>query len=204
METQRKSEKSKLLAHRTWWKYALAIVCVMLIFVFIRLSVIAVYKAPSASMEDTLLAGDKILAMKIVYGIKIPFTNLRILDFHKPAAGDIVVFKPPPVAGNTQRFIKRIVGVQGDVIEIKEGELYRNGMVVIEKNYVKRQPFSGASPLNMRPLKIPPNHIFVMGDNRDRSIDSRIWGTVPIGNIEGQAFIIYSSWDKSRIGRRIK
>jgi signal peptidase I len=193
-----------MFRYGTWWKYALVIACVILVLVFIRLSVIAAYKTPSASMENILLIGDRILVLKSAYGIKIPFTSLRILNFHKPAVGDVVVFKPPQTAGNTQKFIKRIVGIQGDIIEIKEGELYRNGVAVIGEDYVKRQPFSKASSMNMHPLKVPPDHVFVMGDNRDRSNDSRMWGAVPIGNIEGQVFIIYWSWDKSRIGRRIK
>jgi len=140
-------------------------------------------------------------------------TKLRILDFHKPEVGDIFVFTPPPGAGKTQSFIKRIVGLPGDVIEVRNGDLYRNGEAVAGEEYVKRYRTSPRSPQFGR-ITVPPGHVFAMGDNRDRSSDSRVWGPVPIENIKGQAFLKYWSWDNeagllrkirlSRIGRVIK
>lgn len=179
-----------------WWEYIqVFVVAFILVFGFMRPFVVEAFKIPSSSMENTLLIGDRILVAKFMYGIKVPFTNIRILDFHKPQIGDIFVFKPPPAAGKTQNFIKRIVGLPGDVIEVRNGNLYRNGMAVVGENYVKRYPFSPQSPQNGR-MAVPPGHVFAMGDNRDRSSDSRVWGPVPIENIRGQAFLIYWSWNK--------
>ncbi len=186
------------------WKYILIIVALVFILAFLRLFVIAFYKVPSASMEDTLTIGDRVLVARYIYGMQLPFTNKYILRFHEPAVGDVVVFRPPPGASKTQLFLKRIVGVSGDTIEIRNGDLYRNGVAVTGEDYVKKSPFSRMSPQDMRPFKIPTGHVFVMGDNRDHSSDSRVWGPVPVENIKGQVSLIYSSWDRKRIGRRIK
>ena len=168
-------------------------VAFVLVFGFMRPFVVEAFRIPSGSMEDTLLVGDRILVAKFMYGVKIPFTKHRILDFHKPQVGDVFVFKPPPAAGKTQSFIKRLVGVPGDVIAVKDGELYRNGKKVLNETYVKRSPFSRASPQNMPPYRVPPGYVFAMGDNRDHSSDSRVWGPVPIENIKGRAFLKYWS-----------
>jgi signal peptidase I len=142
------------------------------------------------------------------------YINLHTLDVNKPKVGDIFVFEPPEAAGKTQNFIKRIVGVPGDVIEVKDGNLYRNGTFIEGETYTKRYPFNPQSPQFMPPVPVPEGHVFAMGDNRDRSSDSRVWGFVPMENIKGQAFMIYWSWDKygdwvhklriSRIGRILK
>ncbi len=95
---------------------------------------------------------------------------------------------PPPTAGKNQNFIKRIVGVPGDTIEVRNGDLYRNGALVTEETYVKRYLDSPQSPQFMPKVTVPENHVFAMGDNRDRSSDSRVWGFVPYDNIKGQAF----------------
>jgi len=208
------TSKDKSHKKSVWWEYIQVIaVAFILVFGFMRPFVVEAFKIPSASMEDTLLIGDRILVAKFIYGIKIPFTNLRILDFNKPKVGDIFVFKPPPRAGKTQSFIKRIVGVPGDVIEVRDGNLYRNGALVEGEYYIKRHQYP-ESPQFLPPVKVPPEHVFAMGDNRDRSSDSRVWGFVPIENIKGRAFFTYWSWDKyadwlhkirfTRIGRIIK
>jgi len=142
------------------------------------------------------------------------YSKIRILDFHKPAIGDIFVFTPPPEAERKQSFIKRIVGLPGDVIMVRDGDLYRNGEKLSEEEYTKRIPFSPYSLRTYGPETVPPGHVFAMGDNRDMSNDSRKWGFVPIENIKGQAFLKYWSWDPSadwlhkirfsRIGRRLK
>jgi signal peptidase I len=186
------------------WKYILLIAALVFILACLRLFVVAFYKVPSASMEDTLTMGDRVLVARFIYGMQLPFTDRYILRFHKPAVGDVVVFRPPPRAGRTQLFIKRIVGVSGDTIEIRNGDLYRNGVAVMDEDYIKRSPSSRMSTQSLRPFKIPPGHVFVMGDNRDHSSDSRAWGPIPVENIKGQVSFIYSSQDTKRIGRRIK
>ncbi len=140
------------------------------------------------------------------------YSKIRILDFHKPAIGDVFVFTPPPESNRTQSFIKRIVGVSGDVIMVRNGDLYRNNEKITGENYVKRV-YDPRAIRSYGPETVPPGHIFAMGDNRDLSSDSRKFGFVPIENIKGQAFLKYFSWDPdgdllhkirfSRLGRRI-
>ena len=214
MTTEGKSKKWESVRNSAWWEYIQVFaVAFVLVFGFMRPFVVEAFKIPSQSMEDTLLIGDRILVAKFIYGIKVPFTNIHFLEFHKPEINDVFVFKPPPSAGKTQPFIKRIVGLPGDIIEVRNGNLYRNGEQLVEDDYVKRYPFSPHSPQNGM-MKVPEDHVFAMGDNRDRSSDSRVWGPVPIENIKGQAFLIYWSWDSeadwlhkiryTRLGKRIK
>lgn len=143
MEVQ-DSPKRQSFRDSAWWEYIQVFaVAFVLVFGFMRPFVVEAFKIPSASMENTLLIGDRILVAKFVYGIKIPLTDVQILDFHKPKRGDIFVFTPPPKAGRTQNFIKRIVGLPGDTIEVRRGRLYRNGgPVVPDEDYVKRFVFS--------------------------------------------------------------
>jgi len=141
------------------------------------------------------------------------YSKIRILDFHKPAIGDVFVFRPPPESERTQSFIKRIVGLPGDVIMVRDGDLYRNGEKLSGEDYAKRILSSPYSLRTYGPQTVPPGHVFAMGDNRDLSNDSRKWGFVPIENIKGQAFLKYFSWNPdgdllhkirfSRLGRRI-
>ena len=213
MKKQETAEERKLFRNTVWWEYIKTFaVAFVLVFGFMRPFVVEAFKIPSSSMEDTLLIGDRILVAKFAYGIRIPFTDSRILDFHKPERGDIFVFDPPPGAGD-QNLIKRIVGLPGDVIQVREGELYRNNKAVENEDYIKRYFFSNMRRQDFGPVEVPPGHVFAMGDNRDLSRDSRAWGFVPFENIKGQVFLRYWSWDKDgdwlhkvrfpRIGRRI-
>lgn len=208
-------KQGKWIAFRetVWWEYIKTIVIVfVLVFGFMRPFVVEAFHIPSGSMEDTLLTGDRILVSKFIYGVRIPFTDLRLLKFHEPKVGDIFVFDPPPGAGDYS-LVKRIVGLPGDIIEMRAGEFYRNGEAV-EEDYVKRQPFLKLSQQDFGPVEVPSGHAFAMGDNRDLSKDSRAWGFVPFENIKGQTFLTYWSWDSnadwlhkirfSRIGRRVK
>lgn len=122
---------------KTWEYIQVIAVAFILVFGFIRPFVVEAFKIPSGSMEDTLLIGDRILVCKFIYGIKIPFTERRILDFHKPAKGDVFVFIPPH---ETKRnFIKRIVAVEGDTVETRGYglQLYANGKLVDDSAYAK-------------------------------------------------------------------
>ena len=196
-----------------WWEYIKTIaIAFALVFGFMRPFVVEAFKIPSGSMEDTLLIGDRILVAKFAYGIRVPFAELRILDFHEPEIGDVFVFEPPPGAGD-HNLVKRVIGLPGDIIEVNDGELYRNGVAVEGEDYIKRFRFSSLRQQNFGPVTVPPEHIFAMGDNRDLSRDSRAWGFVPFGNIKGKVFLKYWSWNKegnwlhkirfSRIGRVI-
>jgi len=166
------------------------------VFGFLRPFIIEAYEIPSGSMEDTLLIGDRILVCKFIYGVKIPFTSWRVFDYHKPQRGDVIVFIPPH--DPRRNFVKRVVGVGGDWVETKGPNLYVNGRLVDDSASVKHQ----YPPLpDFGPVHVPEGTVFVMGDNRDRSNDSRFWRDkygrptpfVPLGNIKGKAFIIYWS-----------
>jgi len=191
-------------------EYAEAIITALIFALVIRAYVIQAFKIPSGSMIPTLLIGDHLLVNKFIYGTKIPFTDRRVLIFKKPERGDIIVFKYPE--NPKKDFIKRVIATGGDVIEERDKRIYVNGKAVIEP-YTQHSDSgirSGNDPRdNFRPLTVPKGKVFVMGDNRDQSYDSRYWGFVDLKEIKGKALIIYWSWDPdkwvrfSRIGRLI-
>jgi len=175
-------------------EYVEAFTYAVILALIIRTFVVQAFKIPSGSMIPTLLIGDHILVNKFIYGIKIPFTDKKILSFKEPQRGDIIVFKYP---GDEKRdFIKRVIGLPGETIEIKDKQVFINGKPLQEPYAI----YNG-SPSYFRghygPVKIPPNHLFVMGDNRDNSMDSRVWGFLDERKVKGKAFIIYWSWDRN-------
>ena len=199
-------------------------VMAVLVFGFIRPFVVEGYRIPSGSMEDTLLVGDHIFVCKFIYGITIPGTNIKLLDFHKPSPGDVFVFVPPHE--KTRHYIKRIVAVEGDTVETKGDTLYVNGKPVDDSTYTKhvfgsqpdfppfgvprylpddeayadytlnRSQFKRKFP-NGNPFTVPKGYVFAMGDNRNQSSDSRTWGPTPVDTIKGQAFMVFWSYDIS-------
>lgn len=179
------------------WEYTKAIVTALILALIIRTYVIQAFKIPSGSMLQTLLIGDHILVNKFIYGTKLPFSDKRILVFTKPKRGDIIVFKYPE--DPSRDFIKRVIGVEGDIIEEKNKIVYVNGKPLNEP-YVQHTDNSvGIEPRdNFGPYLVPKNKLFVMGDNRDQSYDSRYWGYVDMKDVKGKAFIIYWSWDNIR------
>jgi signal peptidase I len=151
-------------------------------------------------MEPTLLIGDHILVNKFIYGISIPFVDKKFFQFNTPARGDVVVFIYP--MDESKDFIKRVVAVAGDTVEIRQKKVYLNGSPAedLHAHFTDSTTYGGPdSPAQQRdnfsPKTIPPGHIFVMGDNRDRSLDSRFWGFVDINKVRGKAFMIYWSWE---------
>jgi signal peptidase I len=193
-------------------EYIEAFAVAIILALIIRTFVVQAFKIPSGSMEDTLLVGDHILVNKFIYGERIPYTDIRFFDFKRPQRGDVIVFIYPE--DESKDFIKRVVGVEGDTIEVREKNLYVNDTLhnepyaihkdntVIPAHVTKRDYFG--------PQQVPKDMVFVMGDNRDRSADSRFWGFVPLSKVKGKAFLIYWSWGGfmrdikwSRIGRLI-
>lgn len=178
----------------------------------IRAFVVQAFKIPSGSMLQTLLIGDHILVSKFIYGtpIDIPFTNItmfRMPGFKKPQHGDVIVFKYPE--DPSRDFIKRVIAVEGDMIESRDKKILVNGKSINEP-YAQHTDNStrmgGMEPRdNFGPYLVPKNKVFVMGDNRDQSYDSRYWGYVDMKELRGKAFIIYWSWDgikkMPRLGR---
>ena len=183
-----------------------AILVAILIALFIRTFVVQAFKIPSGSMKQTLQIGDHILVNKFIFGIKMPYWNKTILPLKTPQRGDIIVFKYP--VDPHKDFIKRVIGVGGDVIESRDKQLYVNHKQVNHEFGVHTDPriLSGANKPrdNFGPLTVPENALFVMGDNRDESYDSRFWGFVDLKAVNGKAFIIYWSWDSQNFGVRLK
>ncbi len=198
------------------WSEALIVAAILALI--IRTFVVQAFKIPSGSMEDTLLIGDHLLVNKFIYGTEIPFTDQRILSIRHPERGDVIVFEFPEDRGKSyfQRrdFIKRVIGTPGDVVEVRDKRVYVNGEPYVIPQEVHKENDSIPPNLGprdfMAPVKVPEGKYFVMGDNRDRSYDSRFWKFVDESEIKGLAFIKYWSWDRdkslprwSRIGRPI-
>jgi signal peptidase I len=188
-------------------EYSEAFVVAVVLAIIIRALFVQAFKIPSGSMQPTLLIGDHILVNKLIYGVRIPFTDKRwphfdncwpfnkICMFHQPARGDVIVFIFPE--DRTKDFIKRVVGIAGDTIEIRNKQVIRNGKPATNPHarYVSNMVLPGDMSRrdNMPPVTVPPEHLFVMGDNRDESHDSRFWGFVPVQDVKGEAFLIYYS-----------
>jgi len=182
-------------------EYGEAIVIAVVLALVIRTLVVQAFTIPSGSMMDTLLIGDYILVNKFLYGAEIPLTDRHLPAVRDPHRGDIVVFKYPN--DETRDFIKRIIAVGGDTVQVRDNRVTLNGRL-IDEPYVRPGSFSGpaGSPCSYayacEPLRVPEGSYFVMGDNRDNSQDSRYWGFVRREKIRGKAFLIYWSWNGDR------
>jgi signal peptidase I len=184
------------MKRNTIWEYTKAIVTAFIFALVIRSTIVQAYKIPSGSMIPTLLVGDHLLANKFVYGERIPFTDEKILVFEKPKRGDIIIFRYP--RDPSKDFIKRVIAVEGDVVEERNKQLFVNGKPLVEP-YVQYTDNSFLMNRdNFGPYLVPHNKVFVMGDNRDRSYDSRYWGYVDLKDIEGKAFLVYWSWNNMK------
>jgi signal peptidase I len=196
MDTIKKPSKIK--------EYAEAIVIAILIAVFIRTFIVQAFKIPSGSMKPTLEIGDHILVNKLSYGIKIPYLRKTLIPTGEPNRGDIAVFIYP--VDKSKDFIKRVIGVGGDVVEIRNKKVFVNNTVISDSYAVHNEevifPKSIQPRDNFGPVKVPEGTIFVMGDNRDQSYDSRFWGFVRLEDVVGKAFIIYWSWDSDDFSPR--
>ncbi len=195
-----------------------------LLFVLIRSFVVQAYKIPSGSMIPTLRVGDHILVGKFLYGINIPFTDLKI-PLGEPQRGDVIVFKWPN--DPSKDYIKRVIGVPGDVIKTKGHRIWINGEPLLKESlgtfrFEDPPGFEQTTRLFAETIgeaehrvlydlegvhgpdmvrRIPAGNYFCMGDNRDHSNDSRFWGYVPEENIRGKAMVIYFSWPPGQFAR---
>ncbi|HEC24895.1 MAG TPA: signal peptidase I [bacterium] len=186
----------------TLWDYFKAIAIAIIVALIFRTFVVQAFKIPSGSMEPTLIPGDHILVNKFTYGIHIPFAKIDI-PVSRPMTGQVIVFKYPYARKyNLQPgidFIKRVVGTPGDKIRIINNRVYINNHIFkckyTEWTSKKMLPSYDSPRDNYGPIVVPKGELFVMGDNRDNSFDSRYWGFVPYKDIVGQAFMIYFSWN---------
>ncbi|RMH37550.1 MAG: signal peptidase I [Nitrospirae bacterium] len=192
-------------------EYAEAIVIAVVLALVIRVFVVQAFKIPSGSMIPTLLIGDHILVSKLAYGLQWPedcqfelgfppvtcYSSSMLIDFGTPQRGDIIVFRYPE--DEKKDFIKRIIGLPGETITIRNKVVFINGRRLNDDAYTQHiDPtiLDGMiSPRdNFGPVTVPQESYFVMGDNRDQSLDSRFWGFVKFNKIKGKAFLIYWSW----------
>ena len=204
-----------------------AIVIALVLALIIRTFVVQAFKIPSSSMEPTLLIGDHLLVNKFIYGVSAPFTDRKVFRFKKPKSGDVIVFEFPEnpeyckslastivkrfenvaekgsawqlITDDCKDFIKRVVAVEGDVVEVKDKKVFVNNRPLENNHGVNVDPSIYPPGHDQRdnfgPYTVPKHSVFAMGDNRDRSFDSRYWGSVNLNEIKGKAFIIYWSWD---------
>ena len=207
-----------------WERLRPILVAVIFVFGFMRPFVVEPFQIPSGSMEDTLLVGDRILVCKFIYGVGIPGADIKLFDLHEPARGDVFVFVPPheksrhfikrvvAVGGDTvetkggalyvngaavqdSAYTKRVSGTGSryDFPPFRAPHLLPDNDAFADYKLPSRQ-FHAKFPEG-KPFKVPEGHVFAMGDNRDLSSDSRIWGTVPVSQIKGQAFMVFWSYD---------
>ena len=185
-------------------EYAESIIIAVLLALVIRTYMVQAFKIPSGSMEDTLAIGDHLLVNKFIYGTKVPFTNKSIIKVRDPRRGDVIVFEYPE--DPSKDFIKRVVGTPGDVVEGKDKKVYVNGKLYENPHEVHKEKDTIPKEMNPRdtfgPVTVPADSYFMMGDNRDRSYDSRFWGFVKREKIKGLAFIKYWSWDREKFRPR--
>jgi signal peptidase I len=173
--------------------YETIVVCVIFVL-FSRAFVFQQSKIPTGSMKDTLLIGDYIMVNKFVYGMEPSALERALLPVKPVERGDVVVFKYP--LEPEVDYIKRVIGLPGEHLEIIGGVVHING-VPLKEPYVKHVYPPGRRPGDdYGPVDIPPGHYFCMGDNRDQSADSRIWGFVPRELIKGRALLIWYSFEE--------
>ena len=201
---------------RGLYEWAKSLSLAVMLFLVVRAFLVEAYRIPSGSMEGTLLVGDFLLVNKLVYGAEVPFTNKRLPAVHPPRFRDIVVFEWPE--DPTKNFVKRLVGLPGDTIAMRNGTLIRNGKVQLERYVTHTDPNSDprgeefgwqreflvsrasriaayhASRNNWGPIVVPAKHYFMLGDNRDNSLDSRYWGFVPDSLVLGSPIVVYYSY----------
>ena len=216
MENERRRRHPALVVLRGVFEWAKSLSLALLLFFVVKTFLVEPFKIPSGSMQTTLLRGDFLFVNKLVYGAEVPFTGKRLPAVRAPRYRDVVVFQFPLDA--TKNFVKRLVGLAGDTLAMKNGVLLRNGVrqkepyvtrsepygdvgaedFVWQRNYLVR-PRTAASSYhpsrdNWGPITVPPHHLFMLGDNRDDSLDSRYWGFVPDSLVRGEPMIVYYSY----------
>ncbi len=205
-----------------FWEWSKIIIFAVALFVVIRTFGVEAYKIPSGSMENTLLVGDFLLVNKALYGAEIPFTDVRLPAIRSPRRGDVIVFQFP--LDPRTAYVKRLIGLPGDTVEMREGELFLNGRVQNEQYVIHSHPVGEPLEQEFRwqdqylvrtaqarekyhpsrntwgPLIVPAKSYFMLGDNRDNSEDSRYWGFVSDTLVRGKPLIVYYSfaYDASR------
>lgn len=196
--------KKRKTARDRVWDIVGGIGIPLILALIIKASVVEAYVIPSGSMENTLFAGDQILGNKFIYGMRlpIPFVDIRLPAIDKPKTGDIVIFKFP--LNPAQNYIKRCIASEGQLVEIRDKQVYIDGKLLqlpAEGKYTDDNtiPYNSAIYGGMRdnipPFRVPPGKLFMMGDNRDNSADSRFWGFVDEDQVMARAVVVLWSWE---------
>ena len=190
----------------TMREYFESIVIAVILALFIRTFVVQAFKIPTGSMEENLLIGDHLLVNKFIFGPTETRFERALLPVGTLARGNVIVFKYPEEP--ERDFIKRVIGLPGETVEVRDKKVYVNGQPLDEPYVHFLRPTSAESAFHevtsfdvrerYGPVTVPPNQFFVMGDNRDNSQDSRYWGFVKRDKIKGKAFLIYWSWDSDQ------
>lgn len=218
-----RTAKQWLLHH--WRTNIRPILLVVVVLLTVRSVAADWYDVPSGSMRPTILEGDRIAVNKLAYDLKVPFTRIPIVTWSQPSRGEIITFGSPV---NGQRLVKRVIAVGGDTVEAREGRLYINGRPLAYTTVsggavggtgvggVASETVDGVThavrfdasrhrgqvqqaPRTFGPATVPDGHVFVMGDNRDNSRDSRVWGSVPFAFIKGRAEFIWWSYREGEV-----
>ena len=175
--------------------YGRSLFPVILIVFVLRSFIAEPFQIPSSSMVPTLQVGDYILVNKYTYGIRLPVVRTKVVDLNEPERGDVMVFFPPHM--NDTYYIKRVIGLPGDSVELRNGALFLNGIYrpepYVEEAYRLGDSVQGR---NFGPTRVKPGHYFVMGDHRDASSDSRDWGQVDQKLLKGRALLIWYSYEE--------
>ena len=181
-------------------EYVEAAVWALALTMFLRAFVIQAFRIPSESMRDTLLVGDFLFVNKFEYGPKIPFTHIRLPGLRSPRHGDVIVFQYPQ--DPSKDFIKRCIATGNQTIEVRNKQVYLDGRAIREPYAIHTDPSTRPAGYDERdffgPITVKPNELFMMGDNRDNSNDSRYWGTLDMDLVKGRAMFLYWSWDAER------
>ncbi|HEU4643150.1 MAG TPA: signal peptidase I [Gemmatimonadaceae bacterium] len=203
------------------WDWVKSLLGAVVIFLFIRTFLVEAYHIPSGSMVPTLLVGDFLFVNKAVYGAHVPLTDYNLPAFSDPKRGSIAVYRSPDASDGNPTVVKRLVGIPGDTLYMRDGLLYVNGIAQRQGYGAPAEPEQpdfpspgfdwqkrvalqhsrfGPAPAqptrdNWGPFVVPPRHYFSLGDNRDDSKDARFYGFVPRENLRGRPIFIYLSID---------
>lgn len=178
-------------------EYVESLVLAVLLALFVRTFFVQAFKIPTGSMRPTLMEGDRILVNKLIYGVKIPGTHVRLPAIRGPKPGDMIVFRSPE--DGKKDFIKRLVAAGGDEVEIRDLRVWINGRPLTDPPIFRELAYYNRGPYGElgKPIKIPAGHYFFLGDNSASSRDSRYWGFAKEEQVIGRAFVIY--WPPKRI-----
>lgn len=190
-----KEEKTKTTNRQIFIEYSQTILLAVILALFFRSFILQAFYVPSGSMIPTFLEGDRVLVKKFAYGLRNPLTNQVWFNIGAPNRWDVVVFIAPEETNKD--FVKRVVGLPGETVSMVEGELFINGHKTPDPYARYNAKTTWASSRSFPPVTMKPGQYFMMGDNRDHSSDSRIWGPVDFSLLKGKAWRLYWSWDSN-------